>query len=92
MKVNIRFITSCPSNPGDDQEVITDHAVIARAYVRGWFSLDFLSTMPWSRIVDAFVGSDGGGALLHVAKLAKILGETGGETGGEICMLSKQNL
>lgn len=46
--------------------------------------------MPWSRIVDAFVGSDGGGALLHVAKLAKILGETGGETGGEICMLSKQ--
>jgi len=48
--------------------------------------------MPWSRIVDAFVGSDGGGALLHVAKLAKILGETGGETGGEICMLSKQNL
>jgi len=58
---------------GDDQEVITDHAVIARAYVRGWFSLDFLSTMPWSRIVDAFVGSDGGGALLHVAKLAKML-------------------
>lgn len=44
--------------------------------------------MPWSRIVDAFAGSDGGGALLHVAKLAKILGETG----GEICMLSKQNL
>ena len=43
--------------------------------MRGWFSLDFLSTMPWSRIVDAFVGSDGGGALLHVAKLAKILGE-----------------
>lgn len=58
---------------GDDQEVITDHGVIARAYMRGWFSLDFLSTMPWSRIVDAFVGSDGAGPLLHVAKLAKML-------------------
>lgn len=58
---------------GDDQEVITDHGVIARAYMRGWFSLDFVSTMPWSRIVDAFVGSDGAGPLLHVAKLAKML-------------------
>ena len=53
--------------------MITDHSVIARAYLRGWFSLDFLSTMPWSRVVDAFVG-DNGGALRHVAKLAKPLG------------------
>lgn len=59
---------------GDDQDIITDHGIIARAYLRGWFSLDFLSTMPWSCMVDAAVGSDeGGGALLHVAKLAKML-------------------
>ncbi|CAJ1443455.1 unnamed protein product [Effrenium voratum] len=56
----------------DDKEVIIDHALIARAYLRGWFSLDFLSTFPWSRMVDALVGSEGG-ALLHVAKLAKML-------------------
>eukprot|EP00913_Durusdinium_trenchii_P034115 g31930.t1 len=59
---------------GDDQDIITDHGIIARAYLRGWFSLDFLSTMPWSRMVDAAVGSDeGGGALLHAMYLVRVL-------------------
>jgi len=58
---------------GDEDDLIVDHRTIARAYLRGWFFFDWVSTMPWSRMVDAMVSDTDGGALYHVAKLAKML-------------------
>lgn len=50
--------------------MILDRKVIAMTYLKGWFVLDFVSTVPWSRIVDAL--SEGGGPMVTVAKLAKV--------------------
>ena len=50
--------------------MILDRKVIAVTYLKGWFVLDFVSTVPWSRIVDAL--SEGGGPMVTVAKLAKV--------------------
>ncbi|CAE7033635.1 KCNH2 [Symbiodinium natans] len=71
------FNTAIPR--GDDVDVddakealIVERRVIAVTYLRGWFVLDFVSTVPWSRIVDSMVGP-GGGPMVTVAKLAKVL-------------------
>lgn len=71
------FNTAIPR--GDDVDVddaketlIVERRVIAITYLRGWFVLDFISTVPWSRIVDTMVGP-GGGPMVTVAKLAKVL-------------------
>ncbi|CAE7564765.1 Kcnh2 [Symbiodinium sp. CCMP2456] len=71
------FNTAIPR--GDDVDVddaketlIVERRVIAVTYLRGWFVLDFISTVPWSRIVDTMVGP-GGGPMVTVAKLAKVL-------------------
>jgi len=71
------FNTAIPR--GDDVDVddaketlIVERRIIAATYLRGWFVLDFISTVPWSRIVDTMVGP-GGGPMVTVAKLAKVL-------------------
>ena len=32
------------------ESLIVERRVIAMTYLRGWFVLDFVSTVPWSRI------------------------------------------
>ncbi|CAK9087516.1 unnamed protein product, partial [Durusdinium trenchii] len=67
------FDTALRDEEAEDVQdaVIVDRHVIAMTYLKGWFVLDFVSTVPWSRIVDSL--SEGGGPMVTVAKLAKVL-------------------
>ncbi|CAK0820405.1 unnamed protein product [Prorocentrum cordatum] len=55
--------------------LVTDRISIAINYLRRWFWIDFLSTVPWSVIVDAFQSSNETDASSagQVTKLAKII-------------------
>jgi hypothetical protein len=35
--------------------VVTSHAAVARRYLRGWFAVDLVTTMPWDTMVIALV-------------------------------------
>eukprot|EP00928_Gymnodinium_smaydae_P018566 TRINITY_DN17067_c0_g1_i1.p1 TRINITY_DN17067_c0_g1~~TRINITY_DN17067_c0_g1_i1.p1 ORF type:complete len:692 (+),score=118.83 TRINITY_DN17067_c0_g1_i1:198-2273(+) len=51
---------------------IADRKQIAIIYLKGWFTIDFVSTFPWSKIAESL--SDGeGGAMTHLTKLLKML-------------------
>lgn len=64
------FITAIVDE--QDEGLIVDRRKIVRTYLKSWFVLDFVSTVPWSRIVEAAVDGSGG-PLKHIAKLAKVL-------------------
>ncbi|MFM8983367.1 MAG: ion transporter [Spartobacteria bacterium] len=52
-----------------DGHLITDRKIIARRYLKGWFILDVIATVPW----DVFFGSAFGGLrLLRLLRLAHI--------------------
>eukprot|EP00930_Biecheleria_cincta_P028289 TRINITY_DN19730_c0_g1_i2.p1 TRINITY_DN19730_c0_g1~~TRINITY_DN19730_c0_g1_i2.p1 ORF type:complete len:807 (+),score=154.34 TRINITY_DN19730_c0_g1_i2:40-2421(+) len=63
----------------DEDTLITDRVVIAKKYGLGWFSLDFVSTIPWSRVGQWFGGSSssggsgGGGGATKLMKVMKFL-------------------
>ncbi|CAK0847740.1 unnamed protein product [Prorocentrum cordatum] len=55
--------------------LVTDRKSVAIHYLRGWFWIDFLSTVPWSKVAEAF-NSDGRmdtSSAGQVTKLAKII-------------------
>ncbi|CAK0845305.1 unnamed protein product [Prorocentrum cordatum] len=73
------FFTGYPAGKNDklrqEGTIITNKASIASHYLRGWFWIDFLSTVPWSVCVDA-MWSDGKSdtsSAGQVTKLAKIV-------------------
>ncbi|CAE7542245.1 eag [Symbiodinium natans] len=43
------------------------------APARGWFGIDFFSTVPWPRLVSIFAGSEEGGGSTQAAKLLKVV-------------------
>ena len=68
----------------DDQQVLHTHSVvIARQYLRGWFGIDFVSTVPLDRILQSAFASSANGLkglkmirilrLFRIAKLVKML-------------------
>eukprot|EP00931_Biecheleriopsis_adriatica_P046893 TRINITY_DN26982_c0_g1_i1.p1 TRINITY_DN26982_c0_g1~~TRINITY_DN26982_c0_g1_i1.p1 ORF type:complete len:691 (+),score=112.11 TRINITY_DN26982_c0_g1_i1:79-2151(+) len=56
---------------GTPDSVLRDRRLIAKAYVKGWFILDFSSTVPWGPVASIITGDQGGGG--GAAKLMKIL-------------------
>eukprot|EP00441_Pelagodinium_beii_P037253 CAMPEP_0197645090 /NCGR_PEP_ID=MMETSP1338-20131121/17851_1 /TAXON_ID=43686 ORGANISM="Pelagodinium beii, Strain RCC1491" /NCGR_SAMPLE_ID=MMETSP1338 /ASSEMBLY_ACC=CAM_ASM_000754 /LENGTH=1465 /DNA_ID=CAMNT_0043218587 /DNA_START=123 /DNA_END=4516 /DNA_ORIENTATION=+ len=46
--------------------------VIARNYMTGWFAIDFLSTAPIDRIVEAAVGSSGSSRIVKLARFVRL--------------------
>ena len=45
----------------DDQQILhTHYAIVARQYLRGWFGIDFLSTIPLDRILQSALPSSTG--------------------------------
>ena len=65
----------------DDQELlVTDVGLIAKNYVRGWFPIDFVSTVPFDLLAEVVLGSSGSSAfkiikiirLLRLLKLARL--------------------
>lgn len=51
--------------------LVTDRWQIARMYCSGWFSIDFVSTVPWARLVAIFASGPGG--TTQIAKLLKVV-------------------
>lgn len=52
--------------------LLRDRKAIALAYVKGWFCIDFFSTVPWPRLASMFAAGDGGGST-QAAKLLKVV-------------------
>ncbi|GMF41998.1 unnamed protein product [Phytophthora fragariaefolia] len=66
--IALNFITGLPLPSG---EVSYNLRVIVKAYMRGWFAVDFLSTLPFESIAKLFgVGNNAHAALLS-AKLLR---------------------
>eukprot|EP00931_Biecheleriopsis_adriatica_P121598 TRINITY_DN9665_c0_g2_i1.p1 TRINITY_DN9665_c0_g2~~TRINITY_DN9665_c0_g2_i1.p1 ORF type:complete len:666 (-),score=125.89 TRINITY_DN9665_c0_g2_i1:134-2131(-) len=57
---------------GTPDSILRDRYLIAKNYVRGWFVLDFVSTVPWGDLAALFSGGEGGGSS-GAAKLMKIM-------------------
>lgn len=54
-------------------KLITSRAVIAKKYLRGWFAIDFGSTVPWSQIAEAITAGDGSTQLTRLTKVVKFV-------------------
>eukprot|EP00931_Biecheleriopsis_adriatica_P086756 TRINITY_DN61353_c0_g1_i1.p1 TRINITY_DN61353_c0_g1~~TRINITY_DN61353_c0_g1_i1.p1 ORF type:complete len:723 (-),score=122.75 TRINITY_DN61353_c0_g1_i1:144-2312(-) len=64
--------------PANNEPPISNRAAIAKRYLRGWFMIDFISTIPWSSLEGIFAGGDSGGQsqatkLLKVVKFLRIM-------------------
>ncbi|KAJ8552164.1 hypothetical protein ON010_g10382 [Phytophthora cinnamomi] len=64
----LNFITGLPLPSG---EVSYNFRVIVRAYMRGWFAVDFCSTLPFESIAKLFGVGDNAHAALMSAKLLR---------------------
>lgn len=55
--------------------LILDRSVIAKKYLRGWFAIDFGSTVPWSQLAELLTtGEDSGSAqLTRLTKVVKFV-------------------
>lgn len=53
--------------------LLRDRKAIALAYVKGWFGIDFFSTVPWAKLASMFAPSDEGGGSTQAAKLLKVV-------------------
>jgi len=72
----LNFSTAFPAGNNDPDyepgKLVTNRIKIARNYLRTWFSIDFVSTIPWGVLADlAADGDSGGGAQL--TKLTKAI-------------------
>eukprot|EP00930_Biecheleria_cincta_P046109 TRINITY_DN3179_c0_g4_i1.p1 TRINITY_DN3179_c0_g4~~TRINITY_DN3179_c0_g4_i1.p1 ORF type:complete len:719 (-),score=128.41 TRINITY_DN3179_c0_g4_i1:236-2320(-) len=53
-------------------DLIKDRRGIAKRYLRGWFVIDFVSTIPWGSL-DAVLGKQKGGSSSQATKLLKVV-------------------
>ena len=56
-----------------DRQLEMDPVVIASRYLRGWFLIDMLTSLPVSYIVSALEDNHDGSGLLFVSRLPRIL-------------------
>jgi hypothetical protein len=73
MDIVLNFNTAIWNNSG---ELVGKRQTITEQYLRGWFTVDFLSTVPFGLIVDAIVGlqnTGGGNDNLRWFRLARLL-------------------
>mmetsp|Transcript_10850 Transcript_10850/g.31376 ORF Transcript_10850/g.31376 Transcript_10850/m.31376 type:complete len:724 (+) Transcript_10850:72-2243(+) len=54
-------------------KLVTKKSRIARNYIRSWFVLDFLSTIPWGMFANALAGDGGSARTAQMATLTKII-------------------
>jgi hypothetical protein len=59
--------------PIQEGTLVTDKLSIAINYLRGWFCIDFLSTVPWPSIADAATSEGSSSSASQVTKLAKVI-------------------
>jgi len=59
--------------PRQEGTLVTEKACIAVNYLRGWFWIDFMSTVPWHIIAEAFTSSSETSSGAQVTKLAKVV-------------------
>lgn len=52
--------------------LLRDRKTIAIAYVKGWFAIDFFSTVPWAKLASLLAHDEGGGST-QAAKLLKVV-------------------
>lgn len=52
--------------------LITDRRTIARKYLRGWFAIDFGSTVPWSQIAELLTSGEDSGST-QLTRLTKVV-------------------
>lgn len=76
--IDVMFLTDIVANfvTGylDEMDLlVTDKRLIARNYVRGWFFIDLVSTVPIDLVAEAFMGSSSGAAGLSQLKLIRII-------------------
>mmetsp|Transcript_126780 Transcript_126780/g.370586 ORF Transcript_126780/g.370586 Transcript_126780/m.370586 type:complete len:860 (+) Transcript_126780:105-2684(+) len=53
--------------------LVTNRVHIIRHYLRSWFSIDLVATVPWSTLAGALLGGDGSSDSAQVAKLTKVV-------------------
>jgi len=72
----LNFMTAYPASINDvDYEpgkLVTNRIKIARNYLRTWFTIDFISTIPWGVLADVAAGGESGGGT-QLAKLTKVI-------------------
>jgi len=73
----ISFFTAYAATARDkDMEpgrLVTKKGRIVQHYLRGWFSIDFVSTIPWSTLAEAIASDDASSNSAQVAKLTKVV-------------------
>ncbi|CAK0867616.1 unnamed protein product [Prorocentrum cordatum] len=76
----MNFFTAYPAGKKEahlrEGELVSDKVLIALHYLRGWFWVDFLSTVPWTMITDTVSGAGSEGSrssASNVTKLAKVV-------------------
>ncbi|GMH86647.1 hypothetical protein TrVE_jg10696 [Triparma verrucosa] len=62
---------------GDEDELVEDRRIIAKEYLKGWFLIDLLSTVPIDKLVALMTKADGdakgGGKLIRILRLARLM-------------------
>lgn len=75
----INFFTAYEAGPREKGyepgALVTRRSRIAAHYLRSWFPIDFVSTIPWSQVTNLFTGGGAGGSssAAQAAKLTKAL-------------------
>ena len=64
---------SCVETPDGDLVIVTDRSAIAHRYLRSWFGIDLLSSIPYDRIPLSPSSPDGGESTGKGLKLIRIL-------------------
>ncbi|GMH57191.1 hypothetical protein TrLO_g1723 [Triparma laevis f. longispina] len=61
----------------DDDELVMDREIIAKTYLKGWFTIDLFSTVPIDKVVALFQSASGGsgssGKLIRILRLARLM-------------------
>eukprot|EP00930_Biecheleria_cincta_P003761 TRINITY_DN104680_c0_g1_i1.p1 TRINITY_DN104680_c0_g1~~TRINITY_DN104680_c0_g1_i1.p1 ORF type:complete len:800 (-),score=139.99 TRINITY_DN104680_c0_g1_i1:155-2554(-) len=52
--------------------LIVDRWIVGRKYLRGWFGIDFVSTVPWARLIGLIAGGSGA-QIANLFKAVKFL-------------------
>merc|ERR1719253_139638 len=66
----LNFNTGFAAEEGDTQ-LVTNRKLIASNYLRGWFSLDIVATIPWPQLVEIVMPKAPDGSTSQSAKLFK---------------------
>ena len=58
---------------GAKSKLILDRVKIAKSYLRGWFAIDFGSTVPWAQLSEAWLSGGSSSQLTRLTKVVKFV-------------------